>query len=37
VVVDEGLVTSRSPKDLPAFTKKLIEEVREGKHADQHV
>lgn len=35
VVVDEGLVTSRSPKDLPAFNAKLIEEVREGKHAEQ--
>ncbi|TYA52465.1 type 1 glutamine amidotransferase domain-containing protein [Formosa maritima] len=32
VVVDEGLVTSRSPKDLPAFNSKLIEEVYEGKH-----
>jgi protease I len=37
VVVDEGLVTSRSPKDLPAFNAKLIEEVREGKHAEQSV
>lgn len=32
VVVDEGLVTSRSPKDLPAFNEKLVEEVYEGKH-----
>ncbi|MEQ3665701.1 MULTISPECIES: type 1 glutamine amidotransferase domain-containing protein [unclassified Olleya] len=32
VVVDEGLVTSRNPNDLPAFNKKLIEEVYEGKH-----
>lgn len=32
VVVDEGLVTSRSPKDLPAFNAKLIEEIYEGKH-----
>lgn len=30
VVVDNGLVTSRSPKDLEAFNKKLIEEVMEG-------
>jgi len=37
VVVDEGLVTSRSPKDLPAFNAKLVEEVREGKHAEQTV
>jgi protease I len=33
VVVDNGLVTSRSPKDLEAFNKKLIEELSEGKHA----
>tara|TARA_R110002049_G_scaffold114889_4_gene266360 strand:- start:59 stop:619 length:561 start_codon:yes stop_codon:yes gene_type:complete len=32
VVVDEGLVTSRSPEDLPAFNNKLVEEVYEGKH-----
>lgn len=32
VVVDEGLVTSRSPKDLQAFNSKLVEEVYEGKH-----
>lgn len=37
VVVDNGLVTSRSPADLPAFNRKLIEEVAEGKHAHQHV
>lgn len=35
VVVDEGLVTSRSPKDLPAFNSKLVEEVYEGKHEMQ--
>lgn len=35
VVVDEGLVTSRSPKDLPAFCDKLVEEVYEGKHEMQ--
>ncbi|OBX25787.1 protease I [Gelidibacter algens] len=35
VVVDEGLVTSRSPEDLPAFNAKLVEEVYEGKHEDQ--
>ena len=33
VVVDNGLVTSRSPKDLPAFNKKLLEELAEGVHA----
>jgi protease I len=33
VVVDNGLVTSRSPEDLEAFNKKMIEELGEGKHA----
>lgn len=33
VVVDNGLVTSRSPKDLEAFNKKMIEEIGEGKHS----
>ncbi|KAA9041857.1 type 1 glutamine amidotransferase [Ginsengibacter hankyongi] len=32
VVVDEGLITSRSPKDLDAFNKKLLEEIAEGVH-----
>jgi protease I len=32
VVVDNGLVTSRSPKDLEAFNKKMIEEIAEGIH-----
>jgi protease I len=32
VVVDNGLVTSRSPKDLPAFCKKMVEEIAEGVH-----
>jgi protease I len=32
VVVDNGLVTSRSPRDLEAFNKKLLEEVSEGIH-----
>jgi protease I len=32
VVVDKGLVTSRSPHDLEAFNKKMIEEIQEGKH-----
>lgn len=32
VVVDNGLVTSRTPKDLPAFNAKMVEEIREGKH-----
>lgn len=33
VVVDRGLVTSRSPDDLPAFNRKMIEEFCEGRHA----
>jgi protease I len=33
VVVDNGLVTSRKPDDLPAFNAKLIEEFAEGRHA----
>lgn len=32
VVVDNGLVTSRSPKDLDAFNKKMLEELGEGRH-----
>ena len=33
VVVDNGLVTSRRPADLPAFNRKLVEEVGEGVHS----
>lgn len=33
VCVDEGIVTSRKPDDLPAFSAKLIEEFAEGTHA----
>ncbi len=32
VVVDNGLVTSREPDDIPAFNKKMIEEFCEGRH-----
>jgi protease I len=35
VVVDEGLVTSRKPDDIPDFNKKMIEEFAEGIHAGQ--
>ncbi|XSG76046.1 type 1 glutamine amidotransferase domain-containing protein [Herpetosiphon llansteffanensis] len=32
VVVDNGLVTSRNPQDIPAFNRKFIEELGEGIH-----
>ncbi len=32
VVSDQGLVTSRKPDDIPAFNKKMIEEIAEGVH-----
>lgn len=35
VVVDEGLVSSRTPDDLPAFNAKVVEEIAEGRHAGQ--
>src|SRR5581483_7326419 len=35
VVVDQGLVTSRWPDDIPQFNGKMIEEFREGIHAGQ--
>lgn len=37
VVVDQGLVSSRTPDDLPAFNDKVIEEVEEGPHSGQTV
>ncbi|MFS2242011.1 MULTISPECIES: type 1 glutamine amidotransferase domain-containing protein [unclassified Microbacterium] len=36
VVVDAGLVSSRTPDDLPAFCAKVVEEIGEGKHREQH-
>lgn len=32
VVTDAGVITSRNPGDLEDFSRKIIEEVREGKH-----
>jgi protease I len=32
VVTDQGIVTSRNPGDLEAFSKKIMEEIEEGKH-----
>jgi protease I len=35
VVVDNAVITSRNPGDLNAFSAKIIEEIREGKHAQR--
>ena len=35
VVVDNGLVTSRKPDDIPAFNEKMVEEFSEGIHQGQ--
>lgn len=35
VVVDDGLVTSRNPDDIPAFCEKMIEAFAEGRHRGQ--
>jgi protease I len=36
VVVDQGLVSSRKPDDLPAFCSKIVEEFAEGRHRVAH-
>ena len=36
VVVDQGIVSSRKPDDLPAFCKKMVEEFKEGRHQQRH-
>jgi len=35
VVVDDGVVTSRKPDDIPAFNEKMVEEFCEGQHSEQ--
>ena len=37
VVVDNGVITSRNPGDLEAFSAKIIEEIKEGRHTQRSV
>ena len=32
IAISNGIITSRSPEDLPAFVAKIVEEVEEGEH-----
>ena len=36
-VVDQGVITSRNRGDLEAFSAKIIEEVKEGRHVRRNV
>jgi protease I len=36
VATDNGIVTSRKPDDIPAFSRKMVEEFREGRHERRH-
>lgn len=36
VVVDQAIITSRNPGDLPAFNAKIVEEIEEGRH-ERHI
>jgi protease I len=35
-VVDQGVITSRQPDDLDAFSAKIIEEIAEGRHTQRN-
>jgi protease I len=37
VVADDGIITSRSPKDIPAFVDKIVEEIGEGSHGTRRI
>ena len=37
VVADDGIITSRSPKDIPAFIDKIVEEIGEGSHGVRRI
>ncbi|MFZ5675549.1 MAG: type 1 glutamine amidotransferase domain-containing protein [Pseudomonadota bacterium] len=37
VVTDDGIITSRSPKDIPAFIDKIVEEIAEGSHGARRI